>query len=477
MQIGISAGDFIIDLDEIDHEFVALILDVLEQLNLFKLCIIICNRYKLNERLGRYIVSIAHKYSNIKIICDSYKKLLTKNTFRDMQINNALIAYSALHSVFEVIDPAYLKLKRYNEEINETNSLGEYCYNSLFFLGYWKKLVYIMDCASSLNLTSTFCDFKNYKIIYLINYSKVKKEDASKVESLTDSCTFDWLPFKIPKADHEIKAAILGLESVIWELNTIFAITLQRRPPPSSCSKPLLKSCPKFPAYFPHNAALFSFLFSPSESQSTLLSQAIQTSSHIINQVYSNTPLTNTQQESKEETTESQIEYAEELAIYDAFTFMTQLILYRTHNKQSALSYVLSQLPHSLSYAFVRALRHISQIAHFQKGRVMGGTRVVLAYDAVWALFGVKRIGNVKEYGQFEGRSGIQFGFGKSFVMNRASLYFQVLLEEKNAESERERLELERNIEHELVRNVPKKYISGFEKKVKKEMEEANNRN
>ena len=76
--------DFLIDLDQIDIETVHLILDILENYKIFKLCIFVCrlflkkkqniniyymyikgNRYKLSSRISRYLVSIAHKYSSI----------------------------------------------------------------------------------------------------------------------------------------------------------------------------------------------------------------------------------------------------------------------------------------------------------------------------------------------------------------------------------------------------------------------------
>lgn len=42
-----------------------LILDVLEYYELFRLCLMVCNRYHMNERLGRYIISVCSKYSNL----------------------------------------------------------------------------------------------------------------------------------------------------------------------------------------------------------------------------------------------------------------------------------------------------------------------------------------------------------------------------------------------------------------------------
>lgn len=58
---------FIFDLDDVDSNFVNLILDVLEYYELFRLCLMLCNRYHLSERLGRYLVSVCSKYSNLHL--------------------------------------------------------------------------------------------------------------------------------------------------------------------------------------------------------------------------------------------------------------------------------------------------------------------------------------------------------------------------------------------------------------------------
>jgi hypothetical protein len=59
---------FDIDLDMIDGDFLNILLDCLESFELYKLCLIVCNRYSLIDRVGRYLVSIASKYSNLSQI-------------------------------------------------------------------------------------------------------------------------------------------------------------------------------------------------------------------------------------------------------------------------------------------------------------------------------------------------------------------------------------------------------------------------
>lgn len=47
-----------IDLDNVDSEFISLILNVLEYYELYRLCLMLCNRYHLIDRLGKYVVLV-----------------------------------------------------------------------------------------------------------------------------------------------------------------------------------------------------------------------------------------------------------------------------------------------------------------------------------------------------------------------------------------------------------------------------------
>ena len=55
--------DLIVDLDKLTIETIYLLLDVLENYELFKLNIFICNRYQLADHIGHYLALIAHRYS------------------------------------------------------------------------------------------------------------------------------------------------------------------------------------------------------------------------------------------------------------------------------------------------------------------------------------------------------------------------------------------------------------------------------
>lgn len=76
-----------------------------------------------------------------------------------------MIAHEAIHNVFGLIAPKYLTLKRYDEQLNEENSLGMDNYRLIFALGFWKKLVYTMSVKSSLQLCYKFADTYNFNIL------------------------------------------------------------------------------------------------------------------------------------------------------------------------------------------------------------------------------------------------------------------------------------------------------------------------
>lgn len=56
-----------------------------------------------------------------------------------------MIANIAMHNLLEVINPEFLRLKDAGENVGDHNSLGIEVYRSLLMLGYWKKILYLMD--------------------------------------------------------------------------------------------------------------------------------------------------------------------------------------------------------------------------------------------------------------------------------------------------------------------------------------------
>lgn len=71
-----------------------------------------CNRYKLADKLGRYLVSIAANYSPMAVHPANFNPIYIVNgPQRSSNIEKGLIAAFAVHNVFENINPEFLRLK------------------------------------------------------------------------------------------------------------------------------------------------------------------------------------------------------------------------------------------------------------------------------------------------------------------------------------------------------------------------------
>ena len=55
----------LIELDQLSTDLLNKILDTLERFEMYRLSLIICNRYGMQERNGRFIAAISQKYSNL----------------------------------------------------------------------------------------------------------------------------------------------------------------------------------------------------------------------------------------------------------------------------------------------------------------------------------------------------------------------------------------------------------------------------
>ena len=90
-----------IELDEIDSETLKIILNTLETYELYRLCLIICNKYKLNEN-AKYVAAISQKYSNMRQIkIDGFSTLRIKAK-NEAQLKYSLIVNEAMHNVLNV---------------------------------------------------------------------------------------------------------------------------------------------------------------------------------------------------------------------------------------------------------------------------------------------------------------------------------------------------------------------------------------
>ncbi|CAD8176793.1 unnamed protein product [Paramecium octaurelia] len=237
--------DFILDLDLVDISFIFLVLDILEQFKNYKLCIFVCNRYKLADQLGRYLVSIASTYSPLALHSASLNvQYLINGKQRQAQIDKGLVSAFAVHNVFENINPEFITLKFNDTKLTPQNSLGLECYSQLLLLGFWKKTVYQMDVQNSLLVCKLFMDFKNWRFIYYSNLShqvtnkmienEQKDRDLAQVYQTTlmliqkklDICFstmirgIDMLTITYPKDQQEMEFAIISLEQYYSELIT-----------------------------------------------------------------------------------------------------------------------------------------------------------------------------------------------------------------------------------------------------------------
>ena len=73
-----------------------------------------------------------------------------------------MLAHEAIHNVLGLLDSNFLMMKPFGVTLDETNSLGINTYRMIFNLGFWKKLVYILQSKLSLHLCMKFCDFRHY---------------------------------------------------------------------------------------------------------------------------------------------------------------------------------------------------------------------------------------------------------------------------------------------------------------------------
>ena len=78
-----------------------------------------------------------------------------------------------------LIDTNFLKIKDFGERLTDDNSLGFQSYITIFNLGFWKKLVYILEKKLSLQLCMKFSDFKNFQLLmkaFMTQEEKIKNK-------------------------------------------------------------------------------------------------------------------------------------------------------------------------------------------------------------------------------------------------------------------------------------------------------------
>ena len=125
-----------------------------------------CKRYRLSGRQGRYLILMCSKYSNIKKVRFDFHSLDSSFLLSQKQQRAcSLIAHEAIHNVLGLLDTNFLMLKPFGQTLDDINSLGMQTYRIIFNLGFWKKLVYLLQSKMSLHLCMKFFDFRNYRLI------------------------------------------------------------------------------------------------------------------------------------------------------------------------------------------------------------------------------------------------------------------------------------------------------------------------
>ena len=78
-------------------------------------------------------------------------RVLTINDarFRQNQVQVNVLANEAIHNILKLIDPASLSQKKTEEG---EKGMSGYSWRYIYYLGFWKKLYYLMDTHSSLGL-------------------------------------------------------------------------------------------------------------------------------------------------------------------------------------------------------------------------------------------------------------------------------------------------------------------------------------
>jgi tetratricopeptide (TPR) repeat protein len=345
----------LVDMDQIDVSLVCLILDVLEYFELYKLCLVVCNRYHLADRLGRYVTALAHKYSNIAVL-----KVATidRPGVQTRQASVAVLGYTALHNMFEMINPEYLKLKLTTDH----QTLGLECLQALLMMGFWKKTVYIMDVQNSLAVLWTFADFRNYKIVSLQFCP-----DAEVCKATIPTNDFSWLPFKSPATLDQAQDCMVALDSVTSSLNALYPVTLR-----SAYLVPDIKQLPEFPSYFKLNAGLWGLILrSPNvahiEAEITRASQVI-------------IKLDKTDLGSALELTEA----------WDALTFIVELLY--ASEKCTAVKINICRLSVDDTHEFMRAVHKAIRILKKFRTSTPVSTQIWFFLSALVAPIGVRLI-------------------------------------------------------------------------------------
>ncbi|CAD8049358.1 unnamed protein product [Paramecium sonneborni] len=154
----------------VDKKLILWLLDILDQFQNFILCILICDMYSLQNQMIKYLIKIAVNLSPL-LQQQCPQNILNLNNLEQMQIlkKRGQVASFTLQQIFQIIDFNFLNLKFDSADLIPEKSLDNEIYAQLILLGYWKKVIYLIDIQNSLSICKLFMDYKSWKCIYWMN--------------------------------------------------------------------------------------------------------------------------------------------------------------------------------------------------------------------------------------------------------------------------------------------------------------------
>lgn len=88
-------------------------------------------------------------------------------------------------------------------KLEQSLSWKESCFDSLFLQGFWKKLVFLLDSHSSMELCLATNDLASFKIIYLVH--KLGLSDPVIMKEALDSNESFWHLLKDDKGTSDVR--------------------------------------------------------------------------------------------------------------------------------------------------------------------------------------------------------------------------------------------------------------------------------
>ncbi|CAD8120897.1 unnamed protein product [Paramecium sonneborni] len=210
--------NFVYDLENIDIDSIYMMLDILEQFKSYKLCIYLCNSFKLASFLGRYLVSLVSIYSPLaKTKSLVNVQMATLGSFRKNLLEQSSISQIAINNILDTINPIFLTFKNDNE-LNFNNSLGLNCYQELIGLGFWKTFIYQLNFKHSIDLCMSFNNFSDSIQIFKTIQQNRKIELSNEEE-------FKFMKIQYYQQIKLIKGQQDNILDLINEISDIFKIT------------------------------------------------------------------------------------------------------------------------------------------------------------------------------------------------------------------------------------------------------------